>query len=116
MRQTFLSKTFISSGNMCYLSHSHRNMYFLSLLRKCHLIAKPQTQHPKWKELFQVQQGENSGSKASRFSSTRGSVQNCLWIVFNVCKSSLGKRFSSQLHYNIFPQDASLSRSQWLKP
>lgn len=37
---------------MCYLSRSHQNMYFLFLLRKCHLIAKPQMQHPKWKERF----------------------------------------------------------------
>lgn len=47
MRQKFLSKTFVSSGNMDYLSHSHQNMYLIYLLRKCHLIAKPQTQDPK---------------------------------------------------------------------
>lgn len=34
MKQTFLSKTFISPGNMGYLRLSHQNMYLICLLRK----------------------------------------------------------------------------------
>lgn len=99
MRQTSLSKTFISSGSMCYLSRCHRNMYFISLLRKWHLFAKPQTQHPDGRSW------ENTQTQKPRCSLPLGTQTVCgQCSMFG--KPPIAKAFLSQWCYPVFPQNS----------
>lgn len=113
MRQTFLSKTFVSSGNMSYLSHRARKIrIFFSF--EGNATSLPSLKHniPSGRRRFKYSREETQIQKPLSSPPLGTPSETVCGQRFMFCKSPIEKRFLLQLHDNVFPQDPSLSRSQ----